>query len=128
MGLLLATNAEEAAHQVLTAVSSSTLSGYVSTSAIWKPGVPQTNPPVPCLGLVSFTNGHAFVPILVNAGRTNRLEVSTNLTTWILVMVFVAPIGSLTNVPLILVHSNAVNLPQMYYRVIEGTNAAPTLP
>jgi len=30
--------AEEAAHQVLTAVSSTTLSGYVSTSAIWKFG------------------------------------------------------------------------------------------
>ena len=30
--------AEEAQHQVLTALSSTTLSGYVDTSAIWKPG------------------------------------------------------------------------------------------
>ncbi len=30
--------AEETPHQVLTALSSTTLSGYVSTSAIWKPG------------------------------------------------------------------------------------------
>jgi len=30
--------ADEAAHQVLTAISSTTLSGYVSTSAIWNPG------------------------------------------------------------------------------------------
>lgn len=30
--------AEEAQHQVLTALSSTTLSGYVSTSAIWKFG------------------------------------------------------------------------------------------
>src|SRR5581483_3904802 len=30
--------ADEAAHQVLTAVSSTTLSGYVSASAIWNPG------------------------------------------------------------------------------------------
>jgi len=128
MCLLLMTNAEEAAHQVLTAVSSTTLSGYVSTSAIWKPGLPQTNTPVPSLGLVTFTNGHAFVPILVSAGQTNRLEVSTNLTTWTLVVTFVTPIGSPTNVPLVLVHSNAVDLPQMYYRVIEGTNATPPLP
>ncbi|MEW6155914.1 MAG: outer membrane beta-barrel protein [Verrucomicrobiota bacterium] len=33
-----ATQAEEAANQVLTALSSTTLSGYVETSAIWKPG------------------------------------------------------------------------------------------
>jgi hypothetical protein len=31
-------NAEEAQHQVLTALSSTTLSGYVDTSAIWKFG------------------------------------------------------------------------------------------
>lgn len=30
--------AEEAQHQVLTALSSTTLSGYIDTSAIWKPG------------------------------------------------------------------------------------------
>jgi hypothetical protein len=33
--------AEEAQHQVLTALSSTTLSGYVDTSAIWKPGTDQ---------------------------------------------------------------------------------------
>ena len=37
--------AEEASHQVLTALSSTTLSGYVDTSAIWKFG--SGNGPLP---------------------------------------------------------------------------------
>ena len=40
IGLVPAARAEEKPmSQVLTAVSSTTLSGYVSTSAIWKPGI-----------------------------------------------------------------------------------------
>lgn len=38
IGVGATSQAEEAAHQVLTALSSTTLSGYVSTSAIWKFG------------------------------------------------------------------------------------------
>src|SRR5258707_604398 len=43
--------ADEAQHQVLTALSSTTLSGYVDTSAIWKPGTDNPSSRLP---------GHVF--------------------------------------------------------------------
>ena len=42
VSLASATQAEEAQHQVMTALSSTTLSGYVDTSAIWKFGTGTT--------------------------------------------------------------------------------------
>ncbi len=60
---------EKPSHQVLTAVSSTTLSGYVSTSAIWKPGT---------------SAGGGIGPAVINsyaAGKTDRFSLDViNLT------------------------------------------------
>ena len=50
-------HAEEAASQVMTALSSTTLSGYVSTSALWKPGTGNANLPGRAFDGVSKLDG-----------------------------------------------------------------------
>lgn len=110
---------EKPSQQVLTAVSSTTLSGYVSTSAIWKP---DTGLQIPRTSFLGFTNGNAALLLNVMSGRTNRLDVSTNLTTWEPVGTFVVPdlvAGSALATNATLTHSNASRLPCFYYRVVE---------
>ncbi|MBI5800683.1 MAG: hypothetical protein HZA92_08160 [Verrucomicrobia bacterium] len=117
--LALAAVAEEKpANQVLTAVSSTTLSGYVSSSAYWNP----SPKPVPGVSFLGFTNGHAQVLLEVMSGRTNRVEVSTNLVTWEAVGTVAVPnpaSGSSAAASVSLTHSNASQLPRFYYRVAE---------
>lgn len=113
---------EEPSSQVLTAVSSTTLSGYVSTSAHWNPGSTPTEQQTPGVNFLGFTNGNAQVQMRVLSGRTNRLEVSTNLVTWEMVGTFVVPSavgGSAVTTNAFLTHTNAAQLPCFYYRLVE---------
>lgn len=113
---------EKPSSQVLTAVSSTTLSGYVSTSAHWNAGSTPTEQQTPGVSFLGFTNGNAQVLLHVLSGRTNRLEVSTNLVTWETVGTFVVPdavAGSAVATNAFLTHTNAVQLPCFYYRLVE---------
>ncbi len=117
--LALAVMAEEKpSNQVLTSVSSTTLSGYVSTSAYLSAG------PTPVLDVsfLGFTNGNAQVLLKVVSGRTNRVEVSTNLVTWEVVGTVAVPnpVGvNAVAASVSMTHSNASQLPCFYYRVVE---------
>ena len=121
--LALAAVAEEKpANQVLTAVSSTTLSGYVSTSINWNPGSTLTGQQTPGVNFLGFTNGNAQVLMRVLSGKTNRLEVSTNLVAWEIVGAFVVPeavAGSAITTNAFLTHTNASQLSCFYYPVVE---------
>jgi len=109
---------EKPSHQVLSSISSTALSGYVSTSATWSPGTPQT----PSVRFLGFTNDNAELLLEVMSGRTNRVDVSTNLVTWEPVGTVVVPdpgSGNAAAASVSMTHSNAAQLPCFYYRLVE---------
>lgn len=109
---------EKPYNQVLTSVSSTTLSGYVTTVAVWQPTAPQT----PSVSILGFTNGNAELLLGVMSGRTNRVEVSTNLVVWEAVGTVAVPnpvAGSAAAASVSMTHSNAAQLPCFYYRLVE---------
>ncbi len=135
---------EKPSHEVLTAVSSTTLSGYVSTSAIWHPSArsiwvqsePASEapfPPIPSepfarVSFLSFTNDHARLRLMVPVGSTNTLEVSTNLVTWFPLLTCVhTNDGAHSAPPIFLTHSNLTGVPLLYYRFV-NSSVPPTPP
>jgi hypothetical protein len=116
----------------LTAVSSTTLSGYVSTSAIWKPGVTTNGQPATRVSLVSFTNGQAQLLLTIPIGSTNTLELSTNLVTWIPVLTCVLTNDGTSSIPsnsaFMLTHSNLVGFPLLYYRFVDSASRTSSSP
>ena len=123
--LTLAAVAEEQRNQILTAVSSTTLSGYVSTSAQWNSGSSTGGQQIASVSFLSFTNSQAQLLLSVPVGSTNTLEVSTNLATWIPVLTCVLTNDGTssvsTNSAVMLTHSNLVNFPLLYYRFVDSS-------
>lgn len=114
--------AEEAKEPVLTAISSTTLSGYVSSSVVWRPGPTTSGPQPPGVTLLGFTNGQAQLSLTVTLDRTNRLEVSTNLVTWepaTTFLVATVPGGTATAAAVLMSHTNASQFLRLYYRLVE---------
>ena len=125
--LMFSAVAEEARETVKIAISATTLSGYVSTSAVFRPGPTTSGPQPPGVTLLSFTNGQAQLSLTVTLDRTNRLEVSTNLVTWEPAATFfvaTVPGGTATAAEVLMSHTNAAQFPQLYYRLVE----LPTVP
>ena len=119
--------AEEAKEPVKTAISTTTLSGYVSSSAVYRPGPTTNGPQPPGMTLLGFTNGQVQLSLTVTLDRTNRLEVSTNLVTWepaATFLVATVPGGTATAAEVLMNHTNASLYLQHYYRLVE----LPTVP
>ena len=119
--------AEEAKEAVKTAISTTTLSGYVSTSAVFRPAPTTSGPQPPGVTLLGFTNGQVQLSLTVTLDRTNRLEVSKNLVTWepaATFLVATVPGGTATAAEVLMNHTNASLYLQHYYRLVE----LPTVP
>ncbi|NBV24098.1 MAG: hypothetical protein EBS05_19540 [Proteobacteria bacterium] len=118
-GLKLVVFADEKPGQnVLTLVSQTGLSGYVSITGAWSP--PAT--PTPTVRFVGFTNNDPELTLNVKSGRTNQVEFSTILLTWVAIGTVAVPNppdGGAGSASVSRTHSNAAQLPCFYYRLVE---------